>query len=71
MMLQIGNRRRFVAGLVGVPTALAGSRWFGPAAATDSAATPGVPADQGLRLLLEGNQRFVAGTSTSPGAALS
>src|SRR5215207_2350914 len=67
MMSQTGNRRRFVAGLVGVPTALAGSRWFAPpAVAADDAATPSsVPADQGLQLLLDGNKRFVAGNLTS------
>jgi carbonic anhydrase len=68
MMAQTGNRRRFVAGLVGLPTALAGSGWFAPAAeATDYAATPTVPADQGLQRLIEGNKRFVAGTLTSLG----
>jgi carbonic anhydrase len=66
MMSQTGNRRRFVAGLVGVPTALAGSQWFAPAArATDYAATPVVPADQGLQMLIDGNKRFVAGNLTS------
>src|SRR5215218_1699204 len=66
MMSQTGNRRRFVAGLVGVPTALAGSRWFAtPAVAADDAATPSVPADQGLQMLIDGNKRFVAGNMTS------
>ena len=66
MMAQTGNRRRFVAGLAGVPIALAGSRWFGPAAeATDDAATPSVPAEQGLSMLIEGNKRFVADALTS------
>src|SRR5215212_10366341 len=67
MMSQTGNRRRFVAGLVGVPTALAGSRWFAPpAVAADDAATPSsVPADQGLQLLMDGNKRFVPGNLTS------
>lgn len=66
MMAQTGNRRRFVAGLAGVSTALAASRWFAPAAkATDYSATPTVPADQGLQMLIDGNQRFVAGTLTS------
>ena len=35
------------------------------AAATDYAATPTVPADQGLQLLIDGNKRFVAGNLTS------
>ena len=66
MMSQTGNRRRFVAGLASVSAALAGSRWFAPAAeATDYSATPTVPADQGLQLLIDGNQRFVAGNVTS------
>src|SRR5215218_10086087 len=66
MMSQTGNRRRFVAGLVGVPTALAGSRWFvTPAVAGDDAATPSVPADQGLQMLIDGNKRFVEGNLTS------
>ena len=66
MMAQTGNRRRFVAALAGVPIALAGSRWSGPAlAATDYSATPTVPADQGLQMLIEGNKRFVAGNLTS------
>src|SRR5215204_6078898 len=67
MMSQTGNRRRFVAGLVGVPTALAGSRWFAPpAVAADDAATPSsVPADQGLQRLMDGNKRFVAGNLAS------
>jgi carbonic anhydrase len=66
MMAQIGNRRRFMAGLAGVPIALAGTRWFGPAArAADEVATPSVPADQGLQMLMEGNKRFVAGNLTS------
>ena len=68
MMAQTGNRRRFVAGLAGVSTALAGSRWFAPAAeATDYSATPTVPADQGLQMLIDGNKRFVAGNLTSLG----
>ena len=46
--------------------AIAGSRWLAPTAeATDYAATPTVPADQGLQLLIDGNQRFVAGNMTS------
>jgi carbonic anhydrase len=65
MMAQIGNRRRFVAGMVGASTALVGSRWFAPAGATDYAANPVVPADQGLQMLIDGNKRFVAGTLTS------
>jgi carbonic anhydrase len=66
MMAQSGNRRRFVAGLAGVPIALAGSRWVGSAAAAPvNAATPTVPADQGLQMLIEGNKRFVAGNLTS------
>jgi carbonic anhydrase len=64
-MAQTGSRLLFAAGLVSVPTALAGSRWFGAAAATDNAATPSVPADQGLQRLLDGNKRFVAGNLTS------
>jgi carbonic anhydrase len=66
MMAQIGNRRRFVAALAGAPAALAVSGWFAPAArATDYDATPGVPADQGLQMLMDGNKRFVAGNLTS------
>jgi carbonic anhydrase len=67
MMSQTGSRRRFVAGLAGLPIALGGSRWFAPAAvAADEPATPSsVPADQGLQMLIEGNQRFVAGNLTS------
>src|SRR5829696_1297633 len=66
MTAQTGSRRRFVAALAGAPIALAGSRWFGSeAAATDYAATPTVPADQGLQMLLDGNKRFVAGNLTS------
>jgi carbonic anhydrase len=65
MIAQSGIRRRFVAALAGVPIALAGSRWVGPAAAPDNAATPTVPADQGLQRLLDGNKRFVAGNLTS------
>ena len=47
MMVQTGNRRRFVAGLAGVPLAVAGSQWFAPAVvAADDAGTPSsVPAD--------------------------
>ena len=68
MMTQTGNRRRFVAGLAGASTALAGSRWFAPAAkATDYSGTPVVPADQGLQMLLDGNKRFVEGNLTSFG----
>src|SRR3954451_16605479 len=66
MMTQIGNRRRFVAALAGAPAALAASSWFAPAAwASDHAATPTVPADQGLQMLMDGNKRFVAGNLTS------
>lgn len=64
MMVQPGNRRRFVATLAGLPVALSSSRWL---AAADEAATPAVPADQGLQRLLEGNKRFVAGNLTSVG----
>jgi carbonic anhydrase len=66
MLSQTGNRRRFVAGLAGIPIAVAGSRWVAPAAeATDYSATPTVPADQGLQMLIDGNQRFVDGNLTS------
>lgn len=66
MMTQLGNRRRFVAALASVPTALAASGWFTPAAwASDYAATPTVPADQGLQMLMDGNKRYVAGNLTS------
>src|SRR3954468_13530616 len=66
LMSNIGSRRRFVAGLAGASTALAGARWFTPAAAaTDYAATPTVPADEGLQRLMDGNKRFVAGNLTS------
>ena len=67
MMAQTGNRRRFVAALASVPVALAGSRWFGPAAAAEDAATPTVSADRGLQMLIDGNKRFVAGNLTSLG----
>ena len=59
------NRRLFAAGLAGVSTALAGSRWLAAAAADDYSATPTVPADQGLQRLLDGNKRFVGGNLTS------
>src|SRR5215212_383276 len=64
-MAQTMSRRLFAAGLAGVPAAVAGSRWFAAAAADDYKATPTVPADQGLQMLLEGNKRFVAGNLTS------
>jgi carbonic anhydrase len=68
MMTHMGSRRRFVAGLAGVPVAWIGSRWFGPVAkATDYSATPTVPADQGMQMLIDGNKRFVAGNLTSLG----
>jgi carbonic anhydrase len=52
--------------LAGIPIAVAGSRWVAPAAeATDYSATPTVPADQGLQMLIDGNQRFVDGNLTS------
>lgn len=62
------TRRRFVAGMAGVPLAWGASRWLGPgvaAAEFDHEATPIVPADQGLQQLIEGNRRFVAGALTS------
>lgn len=62
------TRRRFVAGMAGLPLAWGASRWLGPgvaAAEYDYEATPVAPADQGLQLLIEGNQRFVAGALTS------
>src|SRR3954469_9293905 len=66
MLTHTANRRRFMAGLAGVSTALAGSRWVAPAAAaTGYAATPTVSADQGLQMLMDGNKRFVAGNLTS------
>ncbi len=69
MMTHTANRRRFVAGLASLPAALAASRWAAPAAAaTDAAATPSVPADQALQMLIDGNTRFVAGNLTSLGA---
>jgi carbonic anhydrase len=64
-MAQTGTRRRFVAGLAGVSTALAGSRWLAAAEEDDYSATPTVPADQGLQMLMDGNKRFVAGNLTS------
>src|ERR671912_245751 len=64
-MALTASRRLFAAGLAGVPTALAGSRWLAAAAADDYSATPTVPADQGLQRLLDGNKRFVAGNLTS------
>ena len=64
-MAQTMSRRLFAAGLAGVSTAVAGSRWFAAAAADDYSATPTVPADQGLQMLMEGNKRFVAGNLTS------
>jgi carbonic anhydrase len=49
-----------------VTTAFAATRWFATAAgATDYSATPTVPADQGLQMLIDGNKRFVDGTLTS------
>ncbi len=66
MAVHTGNRRRFVAGLVGVPIALAGSRWLAPVArASDPAATPAVAADEALQALIDGNERFVAGDLAS------
>jgi carbonic anhydrase len=66
MMAQAASRRRFVAGLAGVSTALAGTRWFAPAAAAPAyGATPSASADEGLQMLLDGNERFVAGNLTS------
>src|SRR4051794_3670207 len=66
MMRQAGNRRKFVAALTGAPVALAGTHWMAPrAGATDYAATPSLPADQGLQMLIDGNKRFVAGNLTS------
>jgi carbonic anhydrase len=62
------TRRRFVAGMASLPLAWAGARWAGPgavAAEYDYEATPVVPAAQGLQQLIEGNQRFVAGTLTA------
>jgi carbonic anhydrase len=62
------TRRRFVAGMAGLPLAWGASRWLGPgvaAAEYDYEATPVVPADQGLQQLIEGNQRFVAGALTA------
>ena len=67
MMMQTGNRRRFSAALASVPIAMAGSRWLGPAAAADDAATPTVSAERGLQMLIDGNKRFVAGNLTSLG----
>jgi carbonic anhydrase len=64
-MAQTMSRRLFAAGLAGVSTAVAGSRWFAAAAADDYSATPTVPADQGLQMLLDGNKRFVEGNLTS------
>jgi carbonic anhydrase len=62
------TRRRFVAGMASLPLAWAGARWAGSGAAAaeyDYEATPVVPAEQGLQQLIDGNQRFVAGTLTS------
>lgn len=64
-MTHIETRRRFLATLAAAPTALAGSRWLDVAAAAPGDATPSVPAEQGLQLLLEGNQRFVNGALRS------
>jgi carbonic anhydrase len=45
---------------------MAGSQRLAPSVlATDYAATPTVPAAQGLQLLIDGNQRFVDGTLTA------
>jgi carbonic anhydrase len=66
MMTRSSNRRRFVATVSGVSAVLTDSRMFAPvAAAPGGAATPSVPADQGLQRLIEGNARFVAGNLTS------
>jgi carbonic anhydrase len=62
------TRRRFVAGMAGLPLAWGASRWRDPgvaAAEYDYEATPVVPADQGLQQLIAGNQRFVAGALTA------
>ncbi|HEX5500793.1 MAG TPA: carbonic anhydrase, partial [Thermomicrobiales bacterium] len=60
------NRRQFVATAAGLPVALSAPGWFAPAAA-EEAATPSVPADQGLQRLMDGNKRFVAGNLTAFG----
>jgi carbonic anhydrase len=66
MMGHTGNRRRFVATVAGLPMAWAGSHWPGSAAAApDEAATPSVPADEGLQRLIDGNKRYLAGALTS------
>ncbi len=67
MLVHTWNRRRFVATLAGGPVALAQARLSTSAASIDEAATPGVPADQALQTLLEGNKRFVDGNMTSLG----
>lgn len=68
MEAHTGSRRRFVAGLAGLPIALAGARWFGSvAAATAGAATPSASPSEGLQRLIDGNKRFVEGNLTSLG----
>lgn len=66
MVMHSGNRRRFIAALIGASAALSRTSWYAPtAAASETAATPSVPADAGLQRLIEGNRRFVAGALTS------
>jgi carbonic anhydrase len=65
MMGKTGNRRRFVATLASLPVAFTAPGWFGAATAVGAPATAAVSADEGLQQLLEGNKRFVAGTSTA------
>jgi carbonic anhydrase len=63
---QSRSRRRFVAGVLSVPVAIAGSRrWGALAAEYDYEDGPVTPADEGLQLLIEGNKRFVAGELTA------
>ena len=62
------TRRRFVAGVAGLPLAYGASRWIDRgmvSAEDDHKGTPVVPADQGLQQLIAGNQRFVAGNLTA------
>jgi len=64
MMTPRWNRRKFVAAMAGGPLVLPASRRFAPTG-TGPEATPSVPADQALQMLMEGNRRFVAGELTS------
>jgi carbonic anhydrase len=62
------SRRRFVAGMAGLPLAWGASRWLAQGAAAaelDYDGTPVPPARDGMQELIDGNKRFVAGELTA------